>query len=191
MSEARREGRGRLSSIDLLPEEADEDVVWALEQLRANDLPQTVILEEFNQRLMDKGLEPISKSAFGRYSVRKAAEFRRLDAVRRISADLTESLGPEAPDQVTVMVGEMIKAAAYQALEGGELKPKDIMELSRALQSVVGAQSKSDEYRRQLEKRVAQQVENAADRAEQIVREAGLSGDAVAQLRREFLGVKS
>ena len=39
-----RIGRGRLSSIDLLPEEADEDVAWALEQLRARDLPQNTIL---------------------------------------------------------------------------------------------------------------------------------------------------
>jgi hypothetical protein len=40
----RREGRGRLSTIDLLPEEAEEDVVWALEQLRERKLPQNVIL---------------------------------------------------------------------------------------------------------------------------------------------------
>jgi len=85
----------------------------------------------------------------------------------------------------------MIKTAAYQALEGGELSTKEIMELSRSLQSAVGAQSKSDEYRKQLERRVSEQVEAAADRAEQVVREAGLSADAIAQMRREFLGVKS
>ena len=31
-------GRGHLSSIDMLPEEAEEDIVWALEQLRENKL---------------------------------------------------------------------------------------------------------------------------------------------------------
>ena len=67
----RREGRGRLSSIDLLPEEAEEDVVWALEQLRARNLPQTVILAEFNERLADKGIEAISKSSWSRYAVLK------------------------------------------------------------------------------------------------------------------------
>lgn len=184
-------GRGHLSSIDMLPEEAEEDIVWALEQLRENKLPQTTILEEFNLRLADKGIDPISKSAFGRYSIRKARQFRQLDAVRRMSAELVETLGPEGPDEVTVMVAEMIKTAAYQALEGGELSTKEIMELSRSLQSAVGAQSKSDEYRKQLERRVSEQVEAAADRAEQVVREAGLSADAIAQMRREFLGVKS
>ena len=107
-----------------------------------------------------------------------------------MSAELVDTLGPEGPDEVTVMVAEMIKAAAYQALEGGELSTKEIMELSRSLQSAVGAQSKSDDYRKQLEHRVAKQVEAAADRAEQVVREAGLSADAIAQMRREFLGVK-
>ena len=186
-----RRGRGHLSSIDLLPEEAEEDIVWALEQLRENKLPQTTILEEFNLRLADKGIDPISKSAFGRYSIRKARQFRQLDAVRRMSAELVETLGPEDPDEVTVMVAEMIKTAAYQALEGGEIKPKEIMELSRALQAAVGAQAKSDEYRKQLERRVSEQVEAGADRAEQVVREAGLSAEAIAQMRREFLGVKS
>lgn len=186
-----RRGRGHLSSIDLLPEEAEEDIVWALEQLRENKLPQTTILEEFNLRLADKGIDPISKSAFGRYSIRKARQFRQLDAVRRMSAELVETLGPEGPDEVTVMVAEMIKTAAYQALEGGEIKPKEIMELSRALQAAVGAQAKSDEYRKQLERRVSEQVEAGADRAEQVVREAGLSAESIAQMRREFLGVKS
>lgn len=37
----RREGRGRLSSIDQLPEEAEPDIVWANEQLRKEKLPQT------------------------------------------------------------------------------------------------------------------------------------------------------
>ncbi len=184
-------GRGHLSTIDMLPEEAEEDIVWALECLRENKLPQTTILEEFNLRLADKGIDPISKSAFGRYSIRKARQFRQLDAVRRMSSELVETLGPEGPDEVTVMVAEMIKTAAYQALEGGELSTKEIMELSRSLQSAVGAQSKSDEYRKQLERRVTEQVEAAADRAEQVVREAGLSAEAIAQMRREFLGVKS
>ena len=41
----------------MLPEEAEEDIVWALEQLRENKLPQTTILEEFNLRLADKGTD--------------------------------------------------------------------------------------------------------------------------------------
>jgi len=187
----RRQGRGRLSSIDTLPEEAEEDVVWALEQLRDRKLPQSIIREEFNARLIAKDIEPISKSAFNRYAVRKAIQFRKMDEVRRISSELVETLGTDAPDDVTVLVAEMIKVSMFKILEDKELDPKAIMELSRALQSTVSAQRGSEEYRKQLEKRVAQQLEEAADRAEVKMREEGLPADRIAQLRRDFLGVKS
>ncbi|MAY77795.1 DUF3486 family protein [Citromicrobium bathyomarinum] len=187
----RRQGRGRLSSIDTLPEEAEEDVVWALEALRERKLPQNTIREEFNARLIARDIEPISKSAFNRYAVRKAIQFRKMDEVRRISSELVETLGTDAPDDVTVLVAEMIKVSMFKILEDKELDPKAIMELSRALQSTVSAQRGSEEYRKQLEKRVAQQLEEAADRAEVKMREAGLPADRIAQMRREFLGVKS
>jgi hypothetical protein len=48
----KREGRGRLSSIDLLPEEADEDIVWALEQLRARDPHRAQVLVDRRDPLL-------------------------------------------------------------------------------------------------------------------------------------------
>jgi hypothetical protein len=186
----RRDGRGWLSSIDKLPDEAEGDVIWALEQLRERKLPQNTILMEFNERLADKGIPPISKSAWSRYAVRKAIQFRKLDEVQRMSGELVNSLGTDGPDQVTVAVAEMLKTAMFQLLEGGEVSTKGIMELSRALQSAVSAQKGSDEYRRQLEARVQAQMVSAADRVEDVGREAGLSSERIAQLRREFLGVR-
>src|SRR3546814_9118424 len=85
---ADQEGRGRLSSIDLLPEEAEPDIVWASEQLRLREKPAKMILAEFNARLADRGIASISKSAWGRYSVRKAIQFRKLDQVHHISGEL-------------------------------------------------------------------------------------------------------
>jgi len=168
----RREGRGRLSTIDLLPEDAEPEIVWALEQLRERKLPQNAILEEFNLRLADKGIEPISKSAWNRYAVRKAIQFRRLDEVQRMSAELVSSLGTDGPDQVTVAVAEMLKLATFQVLEAGELKPKEIMELSRAVQSAVSAQKGSAEYRKKLESEAEERLKKAAE----AVEEAGAKG---------------
>ena len=187
----RREGRGRLSSIDLLPDEAEEDVVWALEQLRERKHHQNAILTEFNLRLTDKGIEPISKSAWNRYAVRKAIQFRRLDEVRRMSSEIVAQLGPESADDVTVTIAEMLKMAMFSQLEDGKADPKSIMELSRALQSTVTAQRGSEEYRRKLEQRVSTEMARAADKLESVGRESGLSADRIAQLRRDFLGVRS
>lgn len=187
----RRKGRGRLSSIDLLPEEAEGDVIWVLEKLRERELPQNVIFEEFSARLIAKDIKPISKSAFSRYAVRKAVQWRKRDQVQRIASELAGSLGTDGADEVTIAVAEMIKVAAFEALEGGNLTTKSIMELSRALSSTVAAQRGSEDYRKQLELRIERQVDEAAGKVEEIGREAGLNAEAVADLRRSFLGVKA
>jgi hypothetical protein len=158
---SRRKGRGKLSSIEMLPEEADPDVAWALAQLREDKLPQTVILVGFNDRLVERGLRPISKGAWSRYAVRKAIQFRKMDEVQRISGDLVSQLGTDGPDQVTIMVAEMIKTAAYQMLEEGEVGSKEIMELSRALSAAVSAQKASAENRRKLEADLQARVDKA------------------------------
>lgn len=177
---ARREGRGRLSSIDMLPEEADEDIAWALEQLRERKLPSVVILVGFNDRLVAKGIKPISKSAWSRYAVRKAIQFRKLDEARRMSAELVSQLGPAGADEVTVMVAELLKIAMAELLETGELNSKAVMELARGLQSVVSAQKTSAEHRRKLQEELLAKVDKAIEKAGKD--DAG--GDAQAALKR-------
>ena len=189
MADNRREGRGRLSSIDVLPDDAEAEIMWALDQLRERAMPQNIILDQFNARLADRGIGKVSKSAFSRWSLRKATQFRRLDEVRAITSDVVTGLGTDGADQVTVACAEMLKVAIYEALEGS-LDPKGIMALSRALNSAVAAQKTSAEHRKKLEDRISSQVEQAADRAADGAREAGLSADRVAQIRRDVLGVR-
>lgn len=186
----RREGRGRLSTIDQLPDEADEDIVWALEQLRGRSMPQTVIVTEFNKRLADRGIAGVSKSSFSRWAVRKAIQFRKMDEVRHITAEIVTDLGTDGADQVTVAVAEMLKVAIYELLEKGTADSKGVMEMARALTSVVSAQKTSTEHRRRLEERVAAQMEHAADKAEKVATEAGLTAERAAQIRREVLGLR-
>ncbi|MEE8612264.1 MAG: phage protein Gp27 family protein [Sphingomonas aquatilis] len=190
MTDQRREGRGRLSTIDLLPDEAEPEIVWALEQLRLREMPQIAILAEFNGRLADKGIASVSKSAFSRWSVRKALQFRRIDEVRAITTDVVSGLGTDGADQVTVACAELLKVAIFESLEGG-VDPKSIMALSRALNSAVAATKTSAEHRRKLEERVADQIEQAADRAGDAAQEAGLSAERAADLRRKVLGVRT
>lgn len=177
----RLEGRGRLSSIDQLPEEAEPDIVWALEQLRAREKPSKMILVEFNARLADRGIPPIKKSAWGRWSIRKAIQFRRLDETRQIASELVPSLGTDGPDHVTMMISEMVKVAAFQLLEG-EVSPKGLMELSRAVATAVGAQKTSAEHRRQLEAEVKLKLAEAAAAVADIGTKAGVGPETLAKI---------
>ncbi|WP_052215607.1 phage protein Gp27 family protein [Sphingomonas sp. ERG5] len=187
----RREGRGRLSMLDTLPDAAEPDIVWALEALRERGMPQNAILDEFNSRLADRGIAKVSKSSFSRWSVRKAIQFRKLDEVRAITNDIVASLGTADADEVTVAVAELLKAQIYEQVEKGELTPKAIKELAVSLKEVVNAQRSSTEHRRKLEERQNAMVERVTDRSEEVLREAGLGTDRIAELRREFLGVRS
>lgn len=185
----RRDGRGRLSSIDLLPDEAEPDVVWALEQLRERKLPQTVIMAEFNERLADRGIDPVSKSAWSRYAVRKAVQFRRHDEARKMSAELVGQLGPEGADEITVMVAELIKVAMFELLENGKLGTKDVMQMARGLASVVTAQKVSADYRARLQEDVAKKLKEASAAATAAGRKAGVSAETLAEINRA-LGVQ-
>lgn len=184
----RREGRGHLSSIDLLPDEAEAAIIWANDQLRERHLPAAVIHTEFNEKLADVGLGPISKSAFGRYAVRKAIQFRRLDEIQRMGSELSRTMDAKAPDEVTVAVAELLKVAAFEILEEGDVSTKGIMELSRALQSAVSAQKTSAEYRERLEKEVQARLAEAAKEAGEIGKKKGVSPEALAAINRALMG---
>jgi hypothetical protein len=176
------DGRGRLSSIELLPDEAEPDIVWANEQLRERAMPANAILAEFNKRLADRGIGSLSKSAWGRYSVRKAIKFRKLDEARRMSAELVAQLGSDGADEVTVMVAELIKVAMFELLENGELGPKNVMELARGLQSVVGAQKASAEHRQRLQAETERRLKEAADAVDAVGRKNSVSPDALKKI---------
>lgn len=184
----RREGRGHLSSIDMLPDEAEAAIVWANDQLRERKLPSAVILAEFNEKLADVGIGPVSKSAWGRYAVRKAIQFRRLDEIQRMGGELARTMDAKAPDEVTVAVAELLKVAAFEILEEGDVSTKGIMELSRALQSAVSAQKTSAEYRERLEKEVQTRLAEAAKEAGEIGKKKGVSPEALAAINRALMG---
>ena len=148
----RREGRGRLSSFDMLPPEAEEDQVWALAQLRERSMPQNVIFEEFNERLADKGIRRISRSAFNRKAVRYAIQFRRQDEGREIMRELVQTLNLEDADNTLIAVTELLKLAVFERLEDGDSDPQTLMLLGRAVTSASAARKLSAEDRMKREK---------------------------------------
>lgn len=184
-----RDGRGRLSSIDQLPDEAQDDIVWACGELNQRQRTQADILFELNDRLAVKGLGPISRSAFNRKSMHLARLTRRLDESRHIFSGLADQFTPEKVDHNNIVIGEVIKLLVFELAQsdGSQIEPKGAMELARAFLASVQAQGLSAKRRAALEQEFATRTEKAI---EAVSVAAGLSADRAAQIRRDVLGLR-
>ena len=189
----RRAGRGRLSSIDLLPEECRPDVAWANQELARNERPAQDIWTELNERLAAHG-HSVSRSAFGRHSVRLADTTARLAETDRIVQAMGERMAGRSSDDLTIMVGELGKTLVFEILQGagaGGVSPKGAMELAAALKSFNAAQATSSKRRAELEREAEARIEEAVEEViEKVAAEPGLSADAVDQIRRDVLGIR-
>ncbi|MBC2858741.1 phage protein Gp27 family protein [Stappia sp. 28M-7] len=187
--DGRRRGRGRLSSMEMLPEEADADLAWVNTELREGKRPQTIILAEFNARLADRGIASISKGAFSRYSVRRAREWRDYDERLRLSKALCESMGPDGADRMTIALSERIKMAADALLAQGDLSAKEINALANANRSAVSAQRHAAELRRSLEDEHKRKVAEAAKDVSRIGKAHGVSEEAMQLITQRLAGI--
>lgn len=171
-------GRGRLSAIDMLPEEAEADIVWAARELAARKRTQADILFELNDRLAVIGCGPISKSAFNRRAVRLAAAQRRMADARAMFEGISEEFSPQNVDENTIILGEFIKTLIIELVDdgAGDKTPKEAMELARAFHHTVQAQKVSADRRRQLEADAKARLEKAV---EQVTEEVGKAGHAI------------
>lgn len=195
----RRDGRGRLSTIDALPEECDEDIAWANEQLRDRKMPANEILRQFNARLADKGVKGISKGAFSRHSVRLAIEQRKIEASRRITDVIMRQLPPGERSDGMIAATELLKHRILEmVMAEDEPDPKLLNIASLALQRLGSTAARQAEVQRrekadqrEEEARAAEQAAQAkaAEEVAKIATEAGLSAERVRELRRGVLGL--
>lgn len=183
-------GRGRLSSIDLLPEEAADDVAWAVQQLAARSRTQEDIRFELNDRLEAKGIEGISASAFNRRAVKIAAAQRRLSESRALFEGLAPQFTAEAVDESNIVLGELIKTLIQEVLiEERAPDSKAVMELARAYQATIGAMKVSTERRAKLQAETDAKLRAAAAAIEADAIERGFSGKTVDDIKRRILGI--
>lgn len=198
-------GRGRLAAIDQLPEECEPIVSWAAQALADRTQTQVEIYGEFKQKLIaiqgEQGIDfdiP-SFSAFNRYSVRLAMVSRRLEQTREIAATLSERMDAAGSDDLTLIAAEAIKTLIFEVLQDageGGISPKGAMELANALRAASAAQISSSNRRLKLEaEQRARQVEadmraKAEKALDVLSNEPGVSKEAIARARREFLGVR-
>ena len=177
-----RRGRGRLSSLEELPEEAQDDVIWAIGQLNERRRTQSDILFELNDRLEVKGVSAISKSAFNRRAMRLSRRAAQLEERRHLYAGVAEKLTPEEVGRTDIVLGEFLKVLIDELLDGEGLDSKNAMELAKAYKETVMAQRHSAEHRRKLEEEGRAKLDKAVLDATGAVEKSGQPVDGAAIL---------
>ncbi len=201
-----RKIRGRPSTIDKLPNECEEDIVWANSALDGRQMTQTEILAEFNRRIGAKGYPPISKGAFSRHSVEHAYARREMQADLGL-IELAYEMFPDLANDTAALAREILKLRLLAASLAPDPNPKAInsfgLNAKRAAEMKIAeedAQLRKNKAQRDDEEREAKMAERAnelvesvaepaAERAAQLATEAGLSAERVAAIRRGVLGL--
>lgn len=189
---AKRQGRGRLSSLDLLPEEAQDDLVWALGELNQRTRTQADILFELNDRLEAKGIDPISRSAFNRRATRLARRTAQLEERRYVYAGIAERLTPEEVSKSDLVLGEFLKVLIDELLDGSELTSKSAMELARAYKETVLAQRHSAAERRKAEDEAKKKINSAISNVEKSLPAQAATVDGqeiIRRIREDIYGI--
>lgn len=193
------QGRGRLSSFDLLPSECDALISWAAQELSARERTQVEIYGEFVTRCEALMAEHRGElefqipafSSFNRFSIRMARMTRRLDQTKVIVAQLADRFDPADSDNLTIMAAETLKALVLEMMEadeGGLKSSKDAMQLATALRQAAAAQSVSSDRRRKIEADLATKVEAAV---QSVAKARGLTPETVEAIKAQILGVET
>lgn len=187
-----RKGRSRLSSIDLLPEEAEPAVMAAIKALKDRKRSQADILRGLNGDLDKLGVKPISKSAFNRKALWLASYGTQLENAREIAAVWAEKLDETPEGDVGMLLGETIKTLIFDVLSEVAISKKSpsIVMLgvaSEALRNLEKARELSVATRVRIETNFVKQAGKAVEKAG---KEKGLSRDTIAAIKSQILGVK-
>lgn len=166
-----------LSSLDLLPEECQDDVVWALARLNERERTQADILFELNDRLEVKGYGPISKSAFSRRSVRLKRRADRLEERDQLYAGIVEKISPQKMGDQDIVLGELLKTLIDELIDDAH-SAKDVKELAAAFRQVVTAQQTSANLKHKALAAAEKKMEVAVEAATDEVQKAGHPVDA-------------
>ena len=182
-----RETRGKLSSLDLAPDEAQDDIRWALAELNQRKRSQADILFELNDRLAVKGCEPISKSAFNRKAVRVAWAARRLLEQRAMFEGIAGHFTPEAMDETNLVIGELIKLMISEKLDDPDMPPEDVKHLTAAYVGSIRGQAMSAAHRDAQE---AKFRKKAGEAIRAVGQAKGLTSETIEALRAQILGIR-
>lgn len=175
-----------LGSLDLLPEECQDDIVWAIAQLNKRERTQADILFELNDRLAVKGHGPISKSAFSRRSVRLKRRADRLAERDHLYAGIRETITSDKIADHDLVLSELLKTIIDEMLDDARTA-KEARELTTAFRNIVAAQSMSLDLKAKANAAADKKVAQAVDA---VAKAKGMSAETAESIKSQILGVK-
>lgn len=146
----------------------------------------------------------VSRSSVGRYKKTFEEKLARYREAQEVASVWVTKLGEEPKGDVGRLLAEMLKTVAFRTLadmgdqtdeDGEEIAPtpKDIASLAKAIRDLESAGTISLDREVKIREAVAREHAKKLDRAVEAAAaagEKGLSAERLAQLRREFLGVR-
>lgn len=176
-----RLGRGRLSSIDLLP----EDVRLRLnEALRKKRLTQKQILDAINPLLDERGAKPITRSSLNRYSMQIEEKGAMMREAREAANALVGGLGEQKGTDLGRAVTEMVKTLTFDLVaNGGELDVETLNKVALIAQRIERASKISLEREAVIRK---QAQEEALKAIEESGKDKVLTAERIREIKEMF-----
>ncbi|POY46198.1 DUF3486 family protein [Avibacterium paragallinarum] len=179
--------RGRASKVDLLPPNIKTQLTM---MLRDKQFSQQEILAEINDLIANCGLPDemqLSKTGLNRYASRMEEMGAKIRQAREMAEVWTKQLGEAPQSDVGKLLMEAVKTMAFDlTINTEKVDPKFLNQLALIANRIEQAQRIAEERERKIRKEMAQL---AAETAEKVVVQAGLSADTVRTIKEQILGI--
>ena len=143
----------------------------------------------------------VSRSSAHRYMVSKEEGAEMLRQTREITAALAQEMSDSKQQgQLGRMLVEMARSLVHDMLvtyhrKGETPDPKELAMIGKGMAEMARAARLDQDFEEKVEKErkkiEAEANRKAVDSMERVATEAGLSAERVAQIRRDFLGVRA
>lgn len=177
------------SSIKTLPPKLLEQLQDWLRDPRITQIEATELL---NEELAKIGGDKRSKSAVNRYAVEMNEIGAKIQQSREMAEMWVGKFGNAPQGKVGQLLNEIIRNLAFNTAvnlsEGeGVVEPKLLKELAMAVEKLENATTINEKRQREIEKAV---LMKAAEEAEQVISQAGLSNETADEIKRRILGIE-
>lgn len=173
-------GRGRMGRIERIGGEVKETV----DRLLRGGASQRDILEALKPLCAAAGEEPISRSGLNRYSTAMEEVGREIREARALADAWTSNLGEEPVGQVTELMVEILRTAAFQLTmrlkAGDEIDVDAIQSMALAMQRIERAAEVGQRRERERRAAFASETSEAVDKE---ARRRGISPEVAKALR--------